>query len=127
MSKKCVILYVDDEPINLQLFEINFHDIFKVYTALSAKEGLEKLKEHPDICTVVSDMKMPVMNGLEFINVSKQARPDICYFILTGYEITDEIQEAITSKTIIKYFQKPFDLNEIVDSIKAALKNANKN
>lgn len=121
MSKENAILYVDDEPLNLQLFEINLHYIYQVYTALSANDGMDILKNNPAICVVVSDMKMPVMNGLEFIVHAKKLRPDICYFILTGYDITPDIQQAIDSKTIVKYFQKPFDLKDIVSSIDQSL------
>ena len=122
MSKKCTILYVDDEPLNLDLFEINLHDSFIVLTAISGDDGLKLLQQKPEICVVVSDMKMPGMNGLEFIDKAKENRPDICYFILTGYGITNEIKEAINNRTIIKYFQKPFDLTEIETSINNALK-----
>jgi two-component system, response regulator, stage 0 sporulation protein F len=44
------------------------------------------------------------------------------YYILTGYDITDEIQEALNAKLILKYFRKPFDINEIENAIRAALK-----
>ncbi|HCX99748.1 MAG TPA: two-component system response regulator, partial [Bacteroidales bacterium] len=66
MSKKISVLYVDDEPINLRLFELNFKNAFNVTTALSGFDGLEILKNNPDIPVVVSDMRMPKMDGIEF-------------------------------------------------------------
>jgi len=58
-------------------------------------------------------MKMPSMSGLEFIREAKISYPDKKYFILTGYSINDEIQEALDSNLIIQYFMKPADFEEI--------------
>ena len=121
MSKKYTILYVDDEPLNLKLFKLNLQDKFNVITAISGAEGLDILQKESNINVVISDMKMPGMNGIEFINSAKQFHPDIKYFILTGFGITPEIQEAINTKLIVKYFKKPFNINEIVSTINESL------
>ena len=73
-----------------------------------------------DICVVVSDMKMPGMNGIEFIKEAKEKYPRICYFILTGFEITKEITRALDDKLINNYFKKPFNMDEIESSINIA-------
>ncbi|PLX17206.1 MAG: response regulator [Salinivirgaceae bacterium] len=112
MSKKHTILYVDDETINLMLFESMFNDKYNVFTAESGAQGLELLKDNY-VDMVFSDMKMPEMNGLEFICYAKEQFPNIVYFILSGFDITDEIQEALNNKLVNKYFQKPFDMQEI--------------
>ncbi len=121
MSSKPKILYVDDEFLNLQLFEINLRTKYHVLTAESATKGLEILDNNKDIVVVISDMKMPIMNGLEFIAIAKEKYPSISYYILTGYDITDEIQEALNKGLILKYFRKPFDINEIDRSITEAI------
>ena len=118
MSKEIKILYVDDEYINTRLFEINFRDKYTVLTAEDGVKGLELLNENPDSQVVLSDMKMPVMNGLEFIKQAKKKFPDKKFFILTGFEVTDEIQRAIDKGVIVKYFQKPLNMKEIESSIK---------
>ncbi|MEE4197915.1 MAG: response regulator [Bacteroidales bacterium] len=118
MENKTTILYVDDEPMNLKLFEINFSKKFNVITALSGNEGLKVLAEkHHVVNVVISDMKMPGMNGIEFIKKAKSDYPDIKYFILTGFEITEEIAEALNNNLIQSYFQKPFNMQEIEESI----------
>jgi response regulator RpfG family c-di-GMP phosphodiesterase len=117
MSEKTTLLYVDDEPINLLLFEINFKHNYNVIIAGSGIEGLEKLQSNPDIMVVVSDMKMPGMNGIEFIKAANEKFPHILYFIYTGYDITKEIADALDEKLIIKYFSKPFNMKEIDKSI----------
>ena len=115
-------MYVDDEIINLQLFKINFSEEFEVLTAENGMEGIEVLNSNHDTAVVVSDMKMPGMNGIEFIKKSKVIFPEISYFILTGYEITNEIQEALNCGLIIKYFRKPINVFEFKSEIKLALK-----
>lgn len=121
MSKNPSVLYVDDEPINLKLFELNFQSTFNIITAASGFEGLEILKSNSEISVVVSDMRMPKMDGLEFIGKAKVEFPHIVYFILTGFEITDEISNALRSSLINKYFRKPFNFREIESSIISAL------
>ena len=116
------ILYVDDETINLQLFKINFGKKYEVLIAENAMIGLEILNNYPDISVVISDMKMPEMNGIEFIKKSKVKFPDKNYFILTGYDISIEIQEAINVGLIIKCFKKPFNKSEIDSEIELTIK-----
>ncbi|HPR84329.1 MAG TPA: response regulator [Candidatus Paceibacterota bacterium] len=117
MEEKITLLYVDDEPMNLKLFEINFRKKFNVLTAESGNEGLEILKSNSEIIIVISDMKMPGMNGIEFIKKAKINFPKIRYFILTGFDITEEIADALNERLIHKYFRKPFNIREIEESI----------
>ncbi len=119
--KNIKILYVDDETINLQLFKINFSDKYEVLTVESGKEGLDILEKNPETTIIISDMKMPNMNGIEFIKEAKRKYPEKKYFILTGFEITAEIQDALNSKLILKYFRKPFNINEIEKTILKAI------
>ena len=117
MKEKRTILYVDDEEINLMLFEINFKEKFNVIIADSGSGGLRILEKLPDITIVISDMKMPGMNGIEFIKKAKKLYPNVVYFILTGFEITNEISSALKNKLINDYFKKPFNMREIEASI----------
>jgi two-component system response regulator (stage 0 sporulation protein F) len=122
MSDKQTILYVDDEPENLLLFEINMVDHFTVLTAKSGEIGLEILDQNPQISLIFSDMKMLKMNGLEFISLAKVKRPDIPCFIITGFDITDEISEALTNKTIVNYFRKPYKPKILLEKIAEYIK-----
>ena len=113
MNKKTKILYVDDEYINLQLFQINFSKKYDVLIAENGLVGLELIEKNKDLAIVISDMKMPHLNGVEFITKAKTKYPDIKYYILTGFEITSEIKNALDSGLILKYFSKPFDFHDI--------------
>ncbi len=117
MTHPATLLYVDDEPLNLQLFAFNFKHLFDIKTAESGDDGLEILRSDPNVSVVISDMKMPGMNGIEFIQKAKQHSPGIICFILTGFDINDEILFALREKLIKKYFRKPFSMKEIEKAI----------
>lgn len=119
--EKITVLYIDDESINLMLFSEIFEEDYNILTGKSGNEGLQLLSENPDIKVVFSDMKMPYMNGVEFISKAKTMYPDIIYFIVTGFDITQEIAMAIENKLIENYFSKPFKVEEIKEAIELAI------
>lgn len=121
MKTEITILYVDDEPINLFHFSQIFEKKYKVITAESGYAGLNMIEKNPNIDVVISDMKMPGMNGIEFIQKAKELYSDIHYYILTSYDITPEIDIALKTGLINKYFQKPFNLQEIESTISEKL------
>lgn len=124
--KNITILYVDDEETNLFLLRVTFESKYKVLTALSGEGGLQKLEENKDdIIVVISDMSMPGMNGVEFINQAKERYDKISYFILTGYDYNDQIDEALKKNVIQKFFTKPFNAAQIEDAIEEAFFNLN--
>lgn len=118
MKTEITVLYVDDEPINLFLFSQIFENKFTVITAESGYAGLHIIENHPVIDVVISDMKMPGMNGIEFIQKAKERYSKIHYYILTANDITPEIDNALKTGLIDKYFRKPFKLQEIEFAIK---------
>ncbi len=121
MKSEITILYVDDEPINLFLFSQIFEKKYKIITAESGYAGLNIIEKNPNIDVVISDMKMPGMNGIEFIQRAKELYSNIHYYILTSYDITPEIDKALKTGLIDKYFQKPFNLQEIESTISEKL------
>ncbi|EOQ87941.1 response regulator receiver domain protein [Leptospira yanagawae serovar Saopaulo str. Sao Paulo = ATCC 700523] len=111
--KKPKLLYVDDEIMNLHLFRDLFRNDFDVLVAKSGEEALEEILETEEIQYVISDMRMPGMDGLELITKAKSERPDVVYCLLTGYDLTKEMEEAIAKKQVSRYFAKPLDPAEI--------------
>lgn len=122
MKNEPKILYVDDEEINLQLFEINFEIKYNVLTAISGFDAFDLLKVNENIRIVICDMKMPKMNGVEFIKIAKLKYPQIVFCILTGYEITDDIKDLLNTGLILKYFKKPMDIFDIDSTIETIIK-----
>ena len=112
------ILYVDDEETNLLLFRLAFENGREVLLANSPLEGLIKLSENKHrIVAVLSDMHMPEMNGIQFVNEARREVSDIPYFILSGYAYDDDIDKALKEKKISKFFTKPFNKVEIESSL----------
>ena len=112
------ILYVDDEFINLELFRLNFEYEMEVFIAESPEKGLELLKEH-DFKVIVSDLKMPEMNGIEFIREIKKTCPGKVCILLTAYVESDAMIQAINEDLIFKYIVKPWrreDLKAVIDA-----------
>ncbi len=123
-NQDITILYVDDEDINLFLFNANFKKKFNIITAKSGKEALEKLDIHSDsIIVVISDMRMPLMSGIEFIQKAKAKYNNIHYYILTGFDYNEEVEAALKNKTIHKFFTKPFNVSEIEETVLDVAKN----
>lgn len=121
MTDVSKILYVDDEVINQHLFKINLSKHYNVITGSDGAEGLEILKNDKEIKLVISDMKMPIMNGIDFIKKAKLMYPNLPFFLLTGFDITPEINEAINSKLIISHLRKPFDITQMLLAFSKAL------
>ncbi len=117
MSEKLKILYVDDETINLTIFELSLKGVFNIATADSGQKGLDILAEDDDISLVVSDLRMPIMDGLAFITEANERHPDKIFYLLTGYELSQEIQEALDSGLIKKYFSKPIKMQDLSKAI----------
>jgi response regulator RpfG family c-di-GMP phosphodiesterase len=115
------ILYVDDEEINLFLFKASFQKKYHVITAGSGMEGLELLDQYKDrVIVVISDMNMPQMNGIQFIEAARQEHENLAYFILTGYDYSQEIDQALKSNIVHKFFTKPFVSKEIEAAVEDA-------
>lgn len=117
MSDLKKILYVDDEVMNLFLFENLLAPNFEIVTAKSPVKGLEILRDDDSFDLIISDMKMPGMNGLEFIRQAKEFYKKCPYLILSGYHKIPEIEEALESGMIRGYLQKPFEVDEITATI----------
>lgn len=117
METKVKILYVDDEDLNLQIFKIHFGSKYDVFVARDGFEGLKVLDKELGIIIVISDMKMPEMNGIEFVEKAKEKFPDKKFYILTGFDITDEIKDALAKGLIVNFFNKPFNIEEISAAI----------
>lgn len=117
MSNLKKVLYVDDEAMNLFLFENLLAENFEIVTARSPEKGLEILSEDDSFDLIISDMKMPGMNGLEFIRKAQEFYKACPFNILSGYHKIPEIEDALESGLICSYLQKPFEVEEITASI----------
>ena len=116
---KIKVLYVDDEPNNLISFRANFREFFEVYTAESAEEG-RKVLNNTEIHILITYQRMPVQNGVQFLESIIKEKPQIIRIILTGYADLETVVEAINKGQIYKYIMKPFDFDDLKSTIENA-------
>jgi len=114
------ILLVDDEPNILKaLKRLLRRDGYTIHLADSGAEALKILAVEP-INVIVSDHRMPVMTGIEFLAKVKERYPDITRIVLSGFSDLDTITEAINEGNIYKFLAKPWDDAQIRTTIKEA-------
>ncbi len=114
------VLVVDDEPNYLVvLSELLVDEGFEVFTASGGTEGL-KIVEDVDLDLVITDMQMPDMNGLEFLQKIKQKQKDLPVIIMTAYAEIDKAVEAMRVGAF-NYLAKPFSNNELLINIQKAV------
>jgi len=108
------LLCVDDEPNILSSLRRLFRSQgYRVLTATSGALGLAVLEQEP-VDLVISDMRMPEMDGAQFLAAVRQRWPDTLRLLLTGYSDIHSIQDAINCGEIYRYVTKPWDDDDIV-------------
>jgi len=114
------VLYIDDEINNLNSFKAAFRRDFEIYVAQSAKEGRKILDEH-EIGVIVTDQRMPVMTGIEFLESILSIYPDTIRILLTGFSDMNAVMDAINRGQVYKYLVKPWQNDELRLYIQNAL------
>ncbi|PID77340.1 MAG: DNA-binding response regulator [Deltaproteobacteria bacterium] len=113
------ILIVDDEPNYLiVLSELLKDEGFEVFTAPGGRQGLALVKE-VDLDAVITDMQMPGMDGLQFLQSVKEHRRDLPVIIITAYAEVEKAVAAMQSGAF-SYLAKPFANDELVVTINRA-------
>ncbi|HEY9616381.1 MAG TPA: response regulator [Microcoleaceae cyanobacterium] len=121
LSSKPKLLVVDDEPDNLDLLYRTFHREFKVLRAENGPVALDILAKEGDVAVIISDQRMPLMSGTEFLSLTATQYPDIIRIILTGYTDVEDLVEAINSGKVFKYVTKPWDDEELKAVVRQAV------
>ncbi|MEK0181837.1 MAG: response regulator [Oscillatoriales cyanobacterium] len=112
-GSKLKLMVVDDEPDNLDLLYRTFRRDFQVYKADSALTALEVLDAQGEMAVIISDQRMPEMNGTEFLGKTVERFPDTIRILLTGYTDVEDLVEAINSGQVFKYITKPWNPEEL--------------
>lgn len=111
------ILFVDDEENILHAYKLSLRKKFKVVTANSGPEGLEKLEAEGPFAVIVSDMKMPGMDGIEVLPRAADIAPDTVRMMLTGFAELQTAVEAVNSGKIFRFLTKPCPADEIAAAL----------
>jgi GAF domain-containing protein/class 3 adenylate cyclase/two-component SAPR family response regulator len=120
-NSKPKILVVDDEPDNLDLLYRTFYRDYKVLRAISGPAALDLLAQEGEVAVIISDQRMPMMSGTEFLSLTATQYPDIIRIILTGYTDVEDLVEAINAGKVFKYVTKPWEAEELKGVVRQAL------
>jgi response regulator RpfG family c-di-GMP phosphodiesterase len=120
MNNVRALLIVDDEPNILRaLKRLLRRDGYDITTAVGAVEGLQCLEER-EYGVIISDQRMPDMNGTEFFSEVKKTNPHTMRIILSGYTDLKSITESINQGSIYKFYTKPWDDEQLRHNIQEA-------
>lgn len=106
------ILFVDDEPENLRVFELTFRREFQIRTARSGEEALQSLHDHP-AALVLSDHRMGGMSGVELLAKVREVDDRTVRILVTAYGDAATLSEAINNGWIYRYVAKPWRPEEM--------------
>ncbi|HAU16382.1 MAG TPA: two-component system response regulator [Gammaproteobacteria bacterium] len=122
METTATLLVVDDEENILSSLVRLFSDEdgFDVIAKSSATDALAILEDRP-VDIIISDMRMPIMDGATFLAQAAQRWPDTARMLLTGFSDMDSTVRAINEGHISHYISKPWDDDDLVDKVKNAL------
>jgi response regulator RpfG family c-di-GMP phosphodiesterase len=115
------VLFVDDEPAVLDGYKRLLHRDFEIETAVGGEQGLASIREHGPYSVVVSDMRMPGMNGAQFLAQIRRKAPDTVRMLLTGYTDLDAAMAAVNEGNIFRFLTKPCEKEVLVQAISAGL------
>lgn len=115
------VICVDDEPHVVGGLALHLRRRYDVEVATSAQAGLDLLDAEPRAAVVISDMRMPGMNGSEFFARASAAHPETTRVLLTGYADVDAATRAINEGRVFRFLIKPCPPPELLRTVEAAV------
>lgn len=115
------ILFVDDDPNILNAFKRQLHKQFEIDTANSGHNGLSIMKTMGPFAVVVADMRMPEMDGIEFLKAVQEESPQTVRLMLTGNADQQTAIDAVNEGEVFRFLTKPCPTNLLVKTLEAAL------
>lgn len=120
------VLLVDDEINNIQLLKRTLRNRYDILTASNGKEGLEVLEKNINkISLIISDHRMPYMEGTEFLKRANEIAPDVIKILLTGFTDVEVLTDAVNTCNLFQYITKPFDPKELLTIVESGMEKYN--
>jgi ActR/RegA family two-component response regulator len=107
------ILFIDDDEKILKSFQRTLSSQFRVLTAVGPEEALRVIKEKGPFPVIVSDMKMPGMNGIEMFSHARKISPDSIHILLTGYADLQTAMDGVNKGGLFRFLTKPCDIDTL--------------
>ena len=122
IREKIKILYIDDEPNNLNGFKATFRFDYTIFIAVNIDQAYEHLNAHADISVILCDQRMPDKTGVQFFEEMREQYPQPVRMLITGYTDIESVIDAVNRGHIFRYIKKPWtDID-----IRSAIEEANK-
>ena len=115
------LLIVDDEQPLLNGLRRRLGDYYDLVTANSGDAALQEIENHGEFAVVLTDMRMPGMNGIQFIQQARIIAPDSVYMMLTGNQDQATAIKAVNDGQVFRFLNKPCDHEHIRRALDAGL------
>jgi putative nucleotidyltransferase with HDIG domain len=120
-ASKPRVLFVDDEPAMLESLRRSVRREFAADVAMDADHGLDCLRRTGPYCIVVSDMRMPGMDGVEFLSTVRTVSPESVRVMLTGCDEMEVAVRAVNDGRIFKFLSKPVPTEVLLACLRTCL------
>jgi response regulator RpfG family c-di-GMP phosphodiesterase len=115
------ILFVDDDPNILQGYQRSLRKLLRIDTALGGEEGLAAIAKTGPYAVIISDMRMPGMDGVQFLSRVKDISPDSVRMMLTGNADMNTAIEAVNEGNIFRFMTKPCEPEVFIKALQAGI------
>jgi response regulator RpfG family c-di-GMP phosphodiesterase len=119
------VLFVDDDVNILSSFKRRLRGRFDISAVTGGEQGLEVLEKEGPVAVVISDQRMPGMDGVEFLGEVKKLAPDTVTMMLTGNTDLTTAIEAVNQGSVFRFFTKPCRPEDMASAIETGLKQYN--
>jgi CheY-like chemotaxis protein len=120
-TKRLRVLCVDDEARVVEGLALHLRREYEVHTALGGAQGLQTFKELGGFAVVISDMRMPGMDGATFLRAVRRNYPDTTRILLTGEPGRDSVVQAVNEGQIFRFLTKPCPPEELKAAVEAGV------
>ena len=121
-SEHTLLLVDDEKAITKALKRLFRKEGYNILTAESGLEGLEKLEQcETTVSMIISDQRMPAMNGAQFLEKAKKLYPDAIRYLLTGYSDMEAVIQAVNEGEIHRYLTKPWNDEDLLLHVRQSL------
>ncbi|TFW28633.1 EAL domain-containing protein [Duganella callida] len=107
-KRRCLLLVDDEVNIIAALKRLLRPDGYDIHTANSGEQGLELLAQLP-VDVIISDQRMPGLNGADFLRQARNLKPDTIRIMLSGYTELQSVTDAVNEGAIYKFLTKPWN------------------
>jgi len=114
------ILYVDDEPLALETFRLQFKEDFTIHTSQNGEDAQRILREN-EVAVILTDQRMPQTTGVELLKQVKEHHPDTVRMLMTAYSDMDVVIEAINEGNVYRYVTKPYNEDDLRNTIRQGI------